>query len=118
MTTDWGSTVLHVVRVEGDSWLSSAEVSSMVKEWQGWDLLERRLKAMHLKLEKLVVDKGTDKWDWLVKGDVGGVKDKEGDWMEEVRLYKLDTLPQVLSQFTEKCGETASSLARLGKSLG
>ena len=48
ITTDWGSSDIHLVKDGGVSWLASAEVSSLVKEWRGWDLLDRRLRSKPL----------------------------------------------------------------------
>jgi hypothetical protein len=52
--TDWGSSDIHLVKDGGVSWLAIAEVSSLVREWRGWDLLDRRLRSKHLQLDKLV----------------------------------------------------------------
>ena len=113
ITTDWGSSDIHLVKDGGVSWRASAEVSSLVKEWRGWDLLDRRLRSKHLQLDKLVVANGDAKWDILVKGEVEGLKDKDGKLKDEVSLYRLDCLPQVMSSFTENCKITASSLSGL-----
>ena len=73
--------------------LSIAEVSSLVRELRGWD--------KHLQLDKLVVNNGDAKWDILVKGEVEGLRDKDGKLKDDVSLYRLDSLPQVMASFTE-----------------
>jgi len=119
VVTDWGSAVqLHVVRVGGECWVSGTELSGLVKEWRGWDLMERRLKSRNLMLDELVVDRKNEKWDKLVEGEVVGLKDAKGNWKEEVKFYKLNSIPAVFSGFEkERCSVTASSLTNLGKRL-
>ena len=111
INTDWGSSVIHLVKDGGVSWLTSAEVSSLVREWRGWDLLDSRLRSKHLQIDKVVVANGDAKWDILVKGEVEGLKDKDGKLKDEVSLYRVDSLPQVMTSFTENCKITASSLS-------
>ena len=76
-------------------------------------MLDRRLRSKHLQLDKLVVANGDAKWDILVRGEVEGLRDKEGKMKDDVSLYRLDSLPQVMSSFTENCKITASSLSDL-----
>ena len=60
---------------EGFSWIASPLVSSLVREWRGRDLLDRRLRSKHLQLDKLVVANGDAKWEILVKVEVEGLRE-------------------------------------------
>lgn len=113
VTTDWGSASIHLFRDGGVSWVTSAEISSLIREWRGWDLLEKRLVTKHLKLEKLVVKCGDGKWNNMKDNKVEGLKDKKGEFKEQVCLYRLDSLPKLFSLFSESCEITARSLAEL-----
>jgi len=113
VTTDWGSTWVHVIKVAGGSWITSTEVSSLIREWRGWDLLEKRLTTKHLEVDKLLIQKGDNTWKRLIETEVEGMKDKRGELKEEVSLYRLDLLPDLFNLFTEKCKVTATSLAKL-----
>ena len=48
-----------------------------------------------------MVANGDAKWDILVKGEVEGFRDKEGKLKDNVSMYRLDSLPQVMTSFTE-----------------
>jgi len=113
VTTDWGNAWIHIIKVAGGSWIISTEVSSLVREWRGWDLLEKRLASKHLKLDKLIILKGDNTWKILIDNEVEGMKDKKGEFKDEVSLYRLDLLPDLFNLFTEKCKVTATSLAHL-----
>ena len=117
VTTDWGKTWIHVINVRGRSWVTSTEVSGLISEWRGWDLLEKRLKSKHLTVDRLIILKGDETWKRLMEAEVEGLKDKHGEIKEDVSLYRLDMLPDLFNLFTEKCKVTATSLAQL-KSLG
>ena len=45
--------------------------------------------------------------------EVDGMKDKKGEFKDEVSLYRLDLLPDLFNLFTEKCKVTAISLTQL-----
>ena len=104
IATNWGSSDIHLVKDGGVNWLASAEVSSLFREWRGWDLLDRKLRSNHLQL---------DKWNILLRGEVEGLRVKEGKLKDDVCLYRLDILPQVMSSFTENCKITAGNLSGL-----
>jgi len=116
--TDWGTAWIHLVRVNRVRWVTSFEVSSLIREWRGWDLLEKRLKTRHLKVDSLLVYRGDEIWKSLVVNEVLGLKDKQGEFKDKLSLYRLDMLPDLFNLFTtEKCKKSASSLAELlGKS--
>ena len=114
VTTDWGTALIHLVRLNRVSWITSFEVSSLIREWRGWDLLEKRLKTRHLKVDSLLVYRGDETWQSLVVNEVQGLKDKQGEFKDKVSLYRLDMLPDLFNLFTtEKCKKSASSLAEL-----
>ena len=51
IATNWGSSDIHLVKDGGFTWMASPLVSSLVRAWRGWDLLDRRLRSKHLQLD-------------------------------------------------------------------
>ena len=84
---------LHLVFGMNHVWLTDKEVSSLVIEWKGWNLLERRLKAKGLTPEVMSVKRvdGGPLWEVLAAGGVASGID------ESVLLYRVDTLSQALT---------------------
>ena len=84
---------LHLVFGMNHMWLTDKEVSSLVVEWKGWNLLKRRFEAKNLTPEVMSVKRvdGGPVWEVLAAGGVASGLD------ETVLLYRVDTLPQALS---------------------
>jgi hypothetical protein len=51
IATNWGSSDIQLGKDGGFSWMASPLVSSLVRAWRGWDLLDRRLRSKHLQLD-------------------------------------------------------------------
>ena len=89
---------VHIVNRKDDMWVSSAEISLLQPGWRGWDVLERSL-AKRNKVEPFQQEKvGRQEklWSLLEEAGVGGLVDKEGGQKEEIVMYRLQDLPDIL----------------------
>ena len=98
--------VLHLVLGMNHVWVTDKEVSALVIEWKGWNLLESRLKARGLSPEVMSVSREDDGsvWDVLMSGGVVSGPDVS------VLLYRLDTLPQALTVINEHAAAILAGL--------
>jgi len=94
---------LHGIRWRGYLWVTSAEISSLVPQWRGYDLLHIMLakKKISLKFESVEVDYSEEEglFQQMIAGEVRGLLTKSGKLLDRVILYKLDDLPDLLDVF-------------------
>ena len=89
---------VHLVTMKDDRWVSSAEISLLQASWRGWDLLQqilaKRRKMEHFQQER--VWRHEKLWSLLEEAGVGGLVDKEGGHKEELVMFRLQDLPNIL----------------------
>jgi len=102
-----GDTV-HGIRWRGDFWLISTEISSLVPQWRGYDLLHimlaRKKLSLKFEFESVEVDYSEEEalFQQMIVGEVRGLLTKAGKLLDSVILYKLDDLPGLLNVFNVK----------------
>ena len=95
---------VHVVNCSRQVWVAAREVSSLVTEWRGWDLLEGRLLVRGLQPECWRLQEGQEGWAELEAR--GLATSGQG----ELLLYRVEAL---VSALAEICQEVADILARV-----
>ena len=95
---------VHVVNCSRQVWVAAREVSSLVTEWRGWDLLEGRLLARGLQPECWRLQEGQEGWAELEAR--GLATSGQG----ELLLYRVEALVPALAEI---CQEVADILARV-----
>jgi len=95
--------LLHVIKWKGHSWVTSAEISSLVPQWRGYDLLNimlARLKLAHkFECVKLHACKEEGLFQLMIVEEVSGLHNKSGKLMQSVFLFKLSDLMNLLHIF-------------------
>ena len=99
MGTGRGGEEVAVVWAADQVWVACREVSLLVWEWRGYDLLETRLQAKGLEVGHLRLGEGGQGWACLLKE--GLVSPGQG----QVLLYRLETLPGALSVISQEAAE-------------
>merc|ERR1719233_25124 len=96
---------LHGIRWRGYLWVTSAEISSLVPQWRGYDLLHimlaRKKLSLQVQFESVEVDYSEEEglFQQMIVGEVRGLLTKSGKLLDRVCLYKLDDLPDMLKVF-------------------
>jgi len=95
--------LLHVMKWKGQSWVTSAEISSLVPQWRGYDLLNimlaRKKLAHKFDCVKLHACKDEGLFQLMIVEEVSGLHNKSGKLMQSVFLYKLSDLMNLLHIF-------------------
>jgi len=109
VATDWGVAIIRIVCLEdGGKWIPSQDISSLISEWRGRDLMAWKLTSLYLHLDLKEVKSGDLIWQRLVENDATGLSD-----CDKVVLYRLTDLPELFGYFSEKCKVTTESLLKL-----
>ena len=90
-----GQELLHVVSWRGKSWCVSMEISKMVQDWRGWDMLDRMVNTKNMTMESVVMtsDMDTKLWEQMGRMEVGGIGN------DKMSLYLLQDVPSLVRSF-------------------
>lgn len=86
---------VHMVLLDKAAWITSYQISQLIPNWKGRDILARMLKLKRMSVESLVVSSAShpNLYMELLEGGMGR---SEG---EEVRMYPLNSIPHILNFF-------------------
>jgi len=94
---------LHVIKWRGDSWVTSGEISSLVAEWRGYDMLAIMLtkKKLSQKFESVEVSASSEEilFQQMIVAEVGGMLNKSGELLNSIMMYKMTHLKMLLKLF-------------------
>ena len=95
---------MAVVWAADQVWVACREVSLLVSEWRGYNLLEARLQAKGLEVGHLRLGEGGQGWAGLLRE--GLVSPGQGP----VLLYRLETLAGALAAISEEAAEALQTV--------
>jgi len=97
---EMGEEVIHVINHAGEAWVTSQDISTLVVDWQGRDILAPMLSRKKVMLECSKVGKSThpDLVQTMIDQGVRGANHKS----EQILLYRLVNLPMILNLFMVK----------------
>ena len=94
---DMNGISVHIINLMGEGWVSSKDISILVGDWQGRDILALMLLRKKVELKSLSVSYSThpDLVKQMVEEGVGGAT----LGVEQIRLYRLVNVPGMLNLF-------------------
>ena len=95
-----GELVIHVINHAGEAWVTSQDISNLVLDWQGRDILTPMLSRKKVMLDYLKIGKSTHPglMHSMVDQGVKGATQKT----EQILLYRLVNIPMILNLFMVK----------------
>jgi len=95
-----GSIVVNVINLVGEAWVTSHEISSLVEDWQGRDILAPMLSRKKVELKTMKINKLTHPHIIQIMLEEG-VKGATGEF-NQMLLYRLVNIPMILNLFMVK----------------
>ena len=94
---DMGGVVVHILNLMGEAWVTSQEISILVGDWQGRDILSPMLSRKKVELKSKTVSYNTHP-DLMERMVEEGVEGASGE-VAQIKLYRLVNIPGILNLF-------------------
>ena len=88
---------IHIVNLMGEAWVSSQDISTLVGDWQGRDILAPMLARKKVELDCFKISSSSHP-DLVRRMEEEGVKGVTQE-MEQMMLYRLVNVPGILNLF-------------------
>ena len=114
---------LHVFNIMKKPYLISAEVSSIFPRWKKKDHLSKMIKLKKQNFPNIEICRTTSEQDheWFFEQclieDVKGIEATDGDLVDNVTLYQMDSVVNMLSLFGSSGGLSESDVSILSDAL-
>ena len=100
-----GSVQLHIISVKGRLWCLSQDISRLISDWRGWDMLDRMVTSRNMEVERYLVTCEDNLELWRL------IESIEAECKDPVYLYLLADVPRIVETFGKL--ETLSGFNRL-----
>ena len=93
--------LLHIIKLGDEAYLTSAEISGLVKSWKNRDVLAKMLDVKCVSFPVVTVKESTAEYlfEQCVVENVAGIHDSEGRIADQLSLYRLRDVPAILMLF-------------------
>ena len=109
------TSVLHLITWKDETWVISNEVSRLQLAWRGYDLvatvLAKRSNTV-FKVENLTARKEELLWRKLVSAEVGGLVGRGDDPVDQLSMYRLADLLDILDTLHIELGDLDMEMVR------
>ena len=112
---------LHIFNLRKRPYVISAEISLLFPKWKKKDHLSKMIKLKKQSIQGVDISRMSDNHDWFFEQclieDVTGIETSDGDLVDSVTLYPMESLQSMLSLFGSSGGLSEGDISRLWKEI-
>ena len=114
--------MLHIFSLMKKPYLISTEVSMLFPKWKKKDLLSKMIKLKKQNIPTLVISRLAEDHEWFLEQcvieEVQGIETSDGELVETVTMYPLESIGKILSLFGAGGGLSESVIVDLSNAIG
>ena len=112
---------LHIFKLKEKPYITSAEVSSFFPRWKKKDHLSKMIKLKKQSIPSIEISREGEDYEWFFEQclieEVLGIVTEDGELVDSVTLYPMESLINMLSLFGSGGGLSESEITRLSDAV-